>query len=153
MAAESGTEFRQVTVVDAHGTTAVHNGSQTLGTFGNAQGAACVAAGNMLDNPGVPDAVVEAFVASSGELETRLMAALRAGLDAGGEAGPVKSAGLSVTSGHGWRDTDLRVDWEEDPIGRLAELLDVWLPQRDDYVVRALTPDASIGYGVPGDDR
>jgi uncharacterized Ntn-hydrolase superfamily protein len=81
------------------------------------------------------------------------MAALGAAEAAGGEAGPVRSAGISVVSGHGWRDTDLRVDWHEDPISELEHLLGVWLPQRHDYVVRGLDPAASVGYGVAGDER
>ncbi len=43
------------------------------------------------------------------------MAALAAGLRAGGEAGPVHSAGLIVVSDVPWPVTDLRVDWSEDP--------------------------------------
>jgi hypothetical protein len=35
----------------------------------------------------------------------------------------------------------------------LEALLAVWLPQRADYIARALSPQASPGYGVPGDDR
>jgi uncharacterized Ntn-hydrolase superfamily protein len=50
-----------------------------------------------------------------------------------------------------WRVTDLRVDWHEEPVTELARLLDVWLPQRDDYVQRGLDPAASPSYGVPGD--
>jgi uncharacterized Ntn-hydrolase superfamily protein len=51
-----------------------------------------------------------------------------------------------------WPVTDLRVDWADDPVDRLAELLDVWLPQRDDYVTRGLDPSSAPSYGVPGDD-
>lgn len=150
---EQTRDFRQLVVLDAQGRSGVYSGSRTLGTHASAQGAGCVSAGNMLANNGVPQAACTAFEDSTGDLEERLMAGLRAGLDAGGEAGPVKSAGLSVVSGHGWRDTDLRVDWHDDPIQELARLLEVWLPQRDDYVVRGLDPASSVGYGVPGDDR
>jgi uncharacterized Ntn-hydrolase superfamily protein len=146
-------DFRQLVVLDAQGRSAVYSGAHTLGTHAAAQGAACVSAGNMLASEAVPQSACDAFEAATGELEERLMAGLRAGLDAGGEAGPVKSAGLSVVSGHGWRDTDLRVDWHDDPIRELAGLLEVWLPQRDDYVVRGLDPASSVGYGVAGDDR
>ncbi|MFE6446767.1 DUF1028 domain-containing protein [Nocardiopsis dassonvillei] len=145
--------YRQLTVVDASGAAATFSGGLTLGVHGEATGPHCAAAGNMLSDPGVPAAMCEAFASAQGELEERLLTALAAGLAAGGEAGPVYSAGLSTVSAHGWRDTDLRVDWREDPIGELGELLKVWLPQRDDYVRRGLEPAASPGYGVPGDDR
>jgi len=146
-------DYRQLVVLDARNGAAVFSGTGTLGTFGQGRGAHSVAAGNMLASTAVPQVLCDAFEAAGGELEERLLAALQAGLAAGGEAGPVSSAGLSVVSGHGWRDTDLRVDWHHDPVGELARLLEVWLPQREDYVVRGLDPASSAGYGVPGDDR
>lgn len=153
VAAEQTRDYRQLVVLDAHGDSAVHSGTHTLGTFGHGAGPRCVSAGNMLANTGVPQAVCDGFATAEGDLELRLLAGMRAGLEAGGEAGPLYSAGLSVVSGHGWRDTDLRVDWQDDPLGELARILEVWLPQRDAYVVRGLDPAASVGYGVPGDDR
>jgi uncharacterized Ntn-hydrolase superfamily protein len=78
--------------------------------------------------------------------------ALAAAVAAGGEAGPVRSAGLSVINGSGWRVTDLRVDWSAAPLADLTALLDVWLPQRDAYITRALNPTAAPSYGVPGDE-
>lgn len=146
-------DYRQLVVLDGKGGSAVFSGAHTLGVFGESRGANSVAAGNMLAHPGVAQALCDAFEAASGELEVRLMAALGAAEAAGGEAGPVRSAGISVVSGHGWRDTDLRVDWHEDPISELEHLLGVWLPQRHDYVVRGLDPAASVGYGVAGDER
>ncbi|NJC23658.1 putative Ntn-hydrolase superfamily protein [Arthrobacter pigmenti] len=146
-------DFRQLVVLDASGGSAVFSGAHTLGTYGEGRGPNCVAAGNMLASADVAQALCDGFEAATGELEERLLAAMRAAEVAGGEAGPVMSAGLSVVSGHGWRDTDLRVDWHEDPIAELERLLEVWLPQREDYVIRGLDPAASVGYGVPGDDR
>ncbi|WP_024819381.1 DUF1028 domain-containing protein [Arthrobacter sp. 31Y] len=145
--------YRQLVVLDANGGSAVFSGAHTLGVFGEGRGANSVSAGNMLAHPGVAQVLCDAFEASAGELEVRLMAALRAAIAAGGEAGPVRSAGLSVVSGHGWRDTDLRVDWHDHPIEELEKLLDVWLPQRQDYVIRGLDPASSVGYGVAGDER
>lgn len=145
--------YRQLVVLDARGGSAVFSGEHALGVIGEGRGANSVAAGNMLADERVPQAICDAFEAATGELEERLMAALRAAEAAGGEAGPVRSAGMSVVSGHGWRDTDLRVDWHEEPIAELGRLLEVWLPQRNDYVVRGLDPAASVGYGVQGDDR
>ncbi|MFF1828520.1 DUF1028 domain-containing protein [Paenarthrobacter sp. NPDC058040] len=146
-------DYRQLVVLDASGGAAVFSGTHTLGVFGEGRGASSVSAGNMLADPAVAQALCDAFEASTGELEVRLLAALRAAEAAGGEVGPVRSAGISVVSGHGWRDTDLRVDWHHDPLAELGRLLEVWLPQRQDYVVRGLDPAASVGYGVPGDDR
>ncbi|GAA4368834.1 DUF1028 domain-containing protein [Paeniglutamicibacter cryotolerans] len=146
-------DFRQLVVLDSTGASAVYHGSRTLGIFGAGSGAASVSAGNMLANPDVLQGACDAFEAAEGELEVRLLAGLRGAIAAGGEAGPVYSAGLSVVSGHGWRDTDLRVDWHEDPVTELGRILELWMPQRDAYVTRGLEPQLSEGYGVPGDDR
>jgi uncharacterized Ntn-hydrolase superfamily protein len=144
-------EYRQLTVLGRTGPGHVYSGTGTLGTYASATADGVVAAGNMLAGAHVPQAMVDAFDTARGELETRLLAALRAGAAAGGEEGPVRSAGLVVVAEVDWRITDLRVDWADDPIEQLAELLDIWLPQRDDYVRRGLDPGLAPSYGVPGD--
>ncbi|SDQ07370.1 DUF1028 domain-containing protein [Leucobacter chromiiresistens] len=144
--------YRQLLVIDAEGRTAVHSGAQALGVFGSAERENAVAGGNMLASLDVLDALVETALASEGPIEQRLLAALEAAIDAGGEAGPVHSAGISVVANAGWRVTDLRVDWSEHPIVELRRALDVWLPQRDAYVDRGLDPSAAPSYGVPGDE-
>ena len=97
--------------------------------------------------------MVDAFLASSGPLGDRLVGAMRAGLAAGGEAGPVHSAGmLLVRRDVEWPVADLRVDWTEAcPIAALADLWALYAPQLDAYVTRALDPGAAPSYGVPGD--
>jgi uncharacterized Ntn-hydrolase superfamily protein len=145
-------EYRQLAAVDANGTTGAFSGSRTLGTHAVTHGDGAVAAGNLLANPDVPAAMVRAFEANPElHLGDRLMAALIAGLDAGGEGGPVRSAGLLLADQVEWPVADLRVDWDDDPIGRLADLWQLWKPQMGDYVTRALNPDAAPTYGVPGD--
>lgn len=145
--------YRQLTVVDAEGRTAEHSGENALGTRASATGDQCVAAGNLLADEAVIPAMVAAFEASAGEeLERRLLAAFRAAVEAGGEAGPIRSAGLAVVNDVPWRTTDLRVDDAEDPLGEITRLLELWLPQKADYRVRALDPTAAPSYGVPGDE-
>ena len=146
-------DFRQVAVIDATGATAIHSGGQSLGIVSAEHGPGAVAAGNMLAGPDVIAALLDGFADSDGELETRLLAGLRAAIAAGGEAGPVHSAGLSVVADAGWRITDLRVDWSDHPLSDLETLVDLWLPQRDAYVQRGHAPEAAPGYGVAGDDR
>lgn len=153
VASEANVQWRQLLVVDASGGTAIYSGSHALGTVGEYAASGAVAAGNMLATPAVPRLLAETWLATEGPVERRLLTALAAAVEAGGEAGPVHSAGLSVIAGHGFPVTDLRVDWSEDPLAELTTLVDVWLPQRDAYTQRALEPAASPGYGVPGDDR
>ena len=98
--------------------------------------------------------MVDAFVRTAGDhIGDRLVAALTAGRDAGGEEGPVRSCGLVVVDRVPWYVTDLRVDWsDDDPIEELARLWERWKPQADDYVTRALDPSTAPSYGVPGDE-
>ncbi|HEX5188975.1 MAG TPA: DUF1028 domain-containing protein [Streptosporangiaceae bacterium] len=145
-------EFRQLAVIDAAGRTASHSGARTLGRYGARSGHDCLAAGNLLAGDGVPAAMVHAFEQHpADDLAGRLLAALRAGVGAGGEEGPVRSCGLLVVDQVAWPVTDLRVDWHDDPVGELARLLAIWLPQEADYVKRAVDPTAAPKYGVPGE--
>ncbi|MFD7132873.1 DUF1028 domain-containing protein [Streptomyces sp. NPDC059894] len=143
--------YRQLTVLGRSGPGFAHSGSRTLGRHASATADGAVAAGNMLSGEHIPGVLLDAYSAATGELEQRLLTAMKAAVAAGGEEGPVYSAGLTVVADVGWRVTDLRVDWAEDPVDRLGELLDVWLPQRDDYVRRGLDPASAPSYGVPGD--
>ncbi|MDT9593190.1 DUF1028 domain-containing protein [Nocardioides zeae] len=149
--AEATIEHRQLCVLDVGGDGAAYSGRHALGRHGSVTGSMVVVAGNMLSSTDVLDAVADAFVAGEGDLEVRLLRAMTAGLAAGGEEGPLHSAGLAVARRAGWCETDLRVDWSESPLEDLGELLELWLPQRDDYVVRGTDPSAAPSYGVPGD--
>jgi hypothetical protein len=103
--------------------------------------AGAAAAGNLLADIGVPAAMLAAFQDRAGDdLGDRLIAALQAGLAAGGEVSPVRSAGMLVAESQPWPVTDLRVDWHDDPVGQLAGLWQLWRPQAASYVGRALRP-------------
>jgi uncharacterized Ntn-hydrolase superfamily protein len=143
--------FRQVLVVGSHGPPAIHSGDKALGVVATASGSDCAAAGNLLKNPDVPAAMVKGFEASCGHFGYRLLQALRAGAAQGGEAGPVRSAGLLVVREVSWPIIDLRIDWQDEPIGALTNLWEVYEPQIEDYVRRALDPSAAPAFGVPGD--
>ena len=145
-------DYRQLLVVDRTGATAIHSGGQVLGVWGEARAADCAAGGNLLAGELVPMAMVEAFAGSTGHLGERLMRALEAGLRAGGEAGPVHSAGLKVADRLSWPLVDLRIDWADDPIGMLRQAWEVYAPQMRAYVQRAEDPTVAPKYGVPGDE-
>lgn len=152
VAAAAHSEFRQLMCVDAAGLVAAYSGERTLGRHASAEGAGCVAAGNLLADEGVPEAMVDGFEDAEGDLGDRLVAALMAGLAAGGEEGPVRSAGMLVVDAVTWPVADLRVDWHDEPIHELAKLWLLWQPQLDAYVARALDPSQAPSYGVPGDE-
>ncbi|NVK35061.1 MAG: DUF1028 domain-containing protein [Rhodobacteraceae bacterium] len=145
-------DWRQIVVLDMEGRAATHSGVHTLGTHATAVGESCAAAGNLLANTNVPKAMVEAFESATGSLGARLLAAMQGGMAAGGEAGPVHSAGMYIVRDVTWPIADLRVDWHDsDPIGALETLWKIYEPQLEDYVTRAVDPTAAPSYGVPGD--
>ena len=145
-------EYRQLTVLGAQGPGACHSGVRTLGTFAVAHQADCIAAGNILASEAVPQAMCDAFSSNpDAELAARLLAALEAGERAGGEEGPVRSAGLVVADSLVWPTVDLRVDWHDAPIAELRRVWEVYAPQAADYRQRALDPTLAPAFGVPGD--
>lgn len=146
-------DYRQVLAVDAQGGTAIHSGPKSLGIWTQAQGLNVASGGNLLANDRVPAAIVAGFEASQGHLGDRLLAAMRAGLAAGGEAGPVHSAGMMLVDQVAWPVADLRCDWtEECPIETLSRIWEIYKPQLSAYVQRALNPSVAPSYGVPGDE-
>ncbi len=145
-------DYRQLLVIDRAGATAIHSGRQVLGLWGEARAEDCAAGGNLLADELVPMAMVEAFGRATGHLGERLMQALEAGLRAGGEAGPVHSAGLKVADRLSWPLVDLRIDWADDPVGMLRQAWEVYAPQMAAYVQRAEDPTQAPSYGVPGDE-
>ncbi len=145
-------EYRQVLVVDKTGQTAIHSGPNSLGIWTQAQGPDVASGGNLLANDGVPQAIVDGYLSASGHIGDRLIAAMRAGLAAGGEAGPVHSAGMKIVDTVSWPVADLRCDWSDEcPIENIATAWDVYKPQLEAYVQRALDPREAPSYGVPGD--
>jgi len=144
-------QYRQLALVGGDGNTGLFTGDKVLGCFSSAKGRHCVAAGNLLDNEDVPTAMIENFENSSGSFAKRVLDALKAGVDAGGEAGPLHSAGLLIGGDVSWPIAELRIDWDDDPIAKMFAGWAVYEPQIDDYVTRALDPSEAPSYGVPGD--
>jgi uncharacterized Ntn-hydrolase superfamily protein len=144
-------KYRQLGLIDSHGRTGLFTGDAVLGCFASAEGKHCVATGNLLANESVPAAMVTTFEQSSGSFGSRLLSALTAGVDAGGEAGILHSAGLLIGGSHSWPLAELRIDWDEDPISKMIAGWEIYEPQIDDYVTRAYNPDDAPSYGVPGD--
>ncbi|SDB82484.1 DUF1028 domain-containing protein [Acinetobacter boissieri] len=143
--------YRQLMVLDTQGQVATYSGEHTLGVYATHTGNQVACAGNMLKHTQIPEVMCQAFEHSEGCLAERLLLAMQAGINAGGEAGPVHSAGLLVVDKMDWPIIDLRVDWcEKDPIAELYQIWKAYEPQVDDYIVRALDPSSAISFGVPG---
>lgn len=144
--------YRQLMAIDATNAPAVYTGASALGTLASVAGEHAACAGNMLASLEVPAAMLAAFERAEGPLAERLMQAMLAGQAAGGEEGPVHSAGLLVYGDMDWPIVDLRLDWvEHDPVQALYQVWKVYEPQVQDYITRAKDPRAAPSFGVPGD--
>ncbi|MBC8363788.1 MAG: DUF1028 domain-containing protein [Actinobacteria bacterium] len=146
-------DYRQLTAVDLQGRVGHFTGANVLGLNRISEGDHCVAAGNLLSAPDVPQAMTDAFDACPGDhLAERLLRGLEAGLAAGGEEGSVYSAALLVHHEQPFALVDLRVDWDDDdPIATLRHLWTRYEPEMKPYLVRALDPVNAPSYGVAGD--
>ena len=136
--------WRQIGVVDAQGRTAFFHGARVKPRSGAVQGAGVLALGNILANDDVLPAMVAAFGADDAPLATRMIRALQAGEDAGGEHGAIQSAAIKIA----WRESfpyvDLRVDHHPAPLSELQRLWEAYAPDADVNVTRAIDPE-SIG--------
>jgi uncharacterized Ntn-hydrolase superfamily protein len=117
---------RQLGVMAANGDAAGFTGETCVPYAGEATGVDCRCQANMMASDSVPEAMAEAFQAAEGELAVRLFASLEAGQAAGGDARGRMSAAMVVVPSEGepWRrKTDLRVDYDDDPLAQLSRSL------------------------------
>lgn len=134
LASDAGAVRRQVGIVDASGQAVSHTGGECQPWAGHRIGPSYAVQGNILVGEGVVEAMEKAFVASRGPLAGRLLAALEAGQEAGGDSRGQQSAALLVVrAGGGYggfndRYCDLRVDDHPRPIEELRRLYNLWLP-------------------------
>ena len=131
IADDPGRATRQVGIVDAKGNIANYTGDACNEWAGAVSGKHYTAQGNILVGEAVVKAMAKAFEETEGELADKLMAALFAGQEKGGDSRGQQSAALLVVqenSGYGGfndRYIDLRVDDAEKPIEELQRLLEL----------------------------
>ena len=141
VATARGIAWRQIMVVDSRGATAHYSGLKNGTPYGAAEGHHCVAAGNLLGKPDVPQACVSSFeVNYESSLGERLLKALEAGFEAGSEKNPLSSAALLVVHQEDWPLIDLRVDLHRHPIIELRKAWEAFEPEAAGFVHRAVDP-------------
>jgi uncharacterized Ntn-hydrolase superfamily protein len=141
-AADPNLQWRQLAVIAADSRAAFFNGGRISSIAKGRVDRNCVAVGNILRTTEVVDAMVETFETIEAEpLAERLLRAIEAGLAAGGELKQVKSAGLLVVHRERFPYVDLRVDLSPQPLVELRFLWELYRPEADAYVVRAVDPD------------
>lgn len=125
---DEGAAERQVGIVDRQGQVAVYTGESTIDWAGHVTGEAFTCQGNILIGPNVLDAMAEAYSGASGAFADRLLAALKAGEDAGGDSRGKQSAAIYIAKqndsfyGPTDRYMDLRVDDDDVPVDKLFHL-------------------------------
>ena len=126
VAADDEPQYRQVAILDTEGRVAVHVGEACIPAAGFASGEGFSAQANMVASEAVWESMAEAFKGSDGPLAERLLAALDAAEEAGGDWRGRQAAGILVVAAEGkpWeREVDLRVDDHPDPLDELRRLL------------------------------
>jgi uncharacterized Ntn-hydrolase superfamily protein len=120
---------RQVAMIDAHGHAAVHTGDQCVEYAGHRTGAGVSVQANMMARDTVPGAMLAAFASATGDLAERLLAALDAAEEEGGDIRGRQSAAILVvagkSTGRSWADRvfDLRVEDHAEPVIELRRLV------------------------------
>jgi uncharacterized Ntn-hydrolase superfamily protein len=129
---DSHKEARQVAMIDSSGRVAAHTGSGCIPAAGHEVGRDYSVQANLMTDASVWSAMAEAFERSSGDLAERMLAALEAAQDRGGDIRGRQSASILVVSGKPmgqvWKDRllDLRVEDHVSPVKELRRLVALW---------------------------
>ena len=129
LAVDSGRAVRQVAMIDALGTVAVHTGSRCIPAAGHESGEQFSVQANLMLNDKIWPAMATAYRQAQGELSDRMLAALDAAQAVGGDIRGKQSAAILVVSGKSsgkpWLDRklDLRVEDHPEPLKELRRLV------------------------------
>jgi len=128
---DAGRDVRQVAMVDTTGHVAAHTGVKCIESAGQRVSDGYSVQANMMLNDKVVPAMAAAFEAAEGDLADRMLAALVAGQEAGGDIRGKQSAAMLIvkpeSTGQPWADRvlELRIEDDPEPIAELARLLTV----------------------------
>jgi uncharacterized Ntn-hydrolase superfamily protein len=132
LSADEGREERQLGIVDGSGIPAAFTGAETLDWSGHIVGDHYTVQGNILAGEDVLIEMERAYLETDGPLARRLVEALKAGDDAGGDSRGKESAALLVVKDSGGYQgvgdglVDIRVDDHAEPVAELARIYDMW---------------------------
>ena len=134
-AADAGREQRQLHVLPAAGPIAAHTGSHCVDWCGHEVDDDFSVAGNMLAGPQVVAATAQAYREAAGlPLAERLLAAMAAGEDAGGDKRGKQAAALRIHADEDYPQLDLRVDDHAEPIVELQRLYAISLQRLQPFI-------------------
>jgi uncharacterized Ntn-hydrolase superfamily protein len=159
LAKDLGAAVRQIAMVDAKGNVGVHTGSRCIRYAGYKIGKHYSVQANIMEKPTVPNAMAEAFENSKGDLAERMLAALEAAEEEGGDLRGRQSAAMLVVSGEptgdSWKDriVDIQIGDDTDPLGELRRLLNIskayhHAQKGDEYMEKDKMGEALIEYSA-----
>jgi uncharacterized Ntn-hydrolase superfamily protein len=128
---DEGRGVRQVAFIDTAGKVAAHTGAKCIESAGHHVGDGYSVQANMMLNDLVVPAMSKAYESAEGDLADRLMSALRAAQDVGGDIRGKQSAAMLIvkaeSTGRSWADRvlELRIEDHPEPIAELERLLTV----------------------------
>ena len=123
---DAGQAQRQAHMIDAAGRSAAHTGAECIDWCGHLIGEGVSVAGNMLAGPEVIADTLTAFEDGADQpFAGRLLRAMRAGEDAGGDKRGRQSACLVIHRDQDYPWLSLRADDHGDPLSELDRLLAV----------------------------
>ena len=149
-------EYRQIALLTSTGEMSIHSGSKTRSFSGFSKGQNCIAIGNFLKSEQILIAMTEEFngLDNGSSLSDRLIAALYAGKNSGGQQGSdgkyldERSACLMVHTPGEQFPVNTRVDYSDDAITELKKAIDAYQPMHKFYLARAANP-----VNLPPQDR
>ena len=146
--------YRQIAVIDREGRAVAYSGPKTRGYAGHMIGDGYVAMGNVLAGHHVVEAIAHGYEADPSEaFERRLLRAIEAGRDAGGQAGndghlTERSAAIVVCSAYDYADLDLRVDLHDKAVDELRRAFEEYDQYRGYYRDRGKNPQEAVSQDV-----
>lgn len=132
LSTDEGREFRQLAVIDGKNKPASYTGKNCIPAAGNIVGEDFSVQANLMLNDKIWPAMEKAFRESNGPLAERMISALEAAQEQGGDIRGKQSAAILVVKGKStgkvWEDRmiDLRVEDHENPVEELKRLLRVY---------------------------
>lgn len=120
---DSGRDYRQIIALDKFGTTSGFTGINSVSHASHITEQNFAVAGNMIAGSHVLEAVKKQVNSDQAPIDQRMLNALKAGKDAGGDNRGLLSAALLVLSPN-HPPLDLRIDYSSDPLSDLQLLLD-----------------------------
>jgi uncharacterized Ntn-hydrolase superfamily protein len=131
LALDEGREVRQLAILDVHGNVEAYTGKNCIDAAGHIVGDNFSVQANLMEKNTVWPAMAKAFENAKGSLAERMLKAMEAAQNEGGDIRGKQSAAILVvkakSTGNSWEDkvVDLRVEDHKNPLQEMRRLLTI----------------------------